>query len=161
MTEYLVSPQQFQLETMNDDDFLGSSPYYSTRVDVGHGSDRGETVLSDIDALAELRRKMEGAGYTIMDTAKGTDSVISDMHRGMEDIGERTKIIQSQQKISHRELALIPEDRREEFLDHVKERALQGMIEQADLINAVSYEEDFDPMTHEKIIIAKLKVIIE
>lgn len=129
---------------MNDDDFLGSSPYYSARVDVGHGSDRGETVLSDIDALAELRRKMEGEGYTIM-----------------EDIGERTKIIQSQQKISHRELALIPEDRREEFLDHVKERALQGMIEQADLINAVSYEEDFDPMTHEKVIIAKLKVIIE
>ena len=133
---------------MNDGDFLGSSPYYSAHVDVGHGSDRGETVISDMDALAELRRKMEGEGYTIMD-------------RGMEDIGERTKIIQSQQNISHRELALIPEDRREEFLDHIKERALHGIIEQADLINAVSYEEGDDPMTHEKIIIAKLKVIIE
>ena len=45
---------------MNDDDFLGSSPYYSARVDVGHGSDRGETVISDMDALARLKAQMEG-----------------------------------------------------------------------------------------------------
>lgn len=141
----------------------------------------------DLIALEGLRKRIESDGHIMVDsTAEGIYDVaaahrdLGDSLRGMVDVGhgvstsksaketlfggvprERKTTIQSIQKISPAELMSIPEDRREEFLDHVKERALQGMIEQADLINAVSYEEDFDPMTHEKVIIAKLKVIIE
>ena len=141
----------------------------------------------DLTALEELRKRIESDGHIMVDsTAKGTYDVatahrdLGDSLRVMVDVGhgvstskseketlfggvprERKTTIQSIQKVSTTELMSIPEDRREEFLDHIKERALHGMIEQADLINAVSYEEGADPMTHEKIIIAKLKVIIE
>lgn len=160
MTASLVSRQQFQLEIMNDD---------------------------DLTALEELRKLMESGGHIMVDsTAKDSYEVASthrdlgDSLRGMVDVGhgvsasksaretlfgsvprERGTIIQSIQRVSPSEFMGIPKERREEFLDHVKEKALQGMIEQADLINAVSYEEGVDPITHEQIIIAKLKVIIE
>lgn len=138
-------------------------------------------------ALEELRKRMESGGHIMVDsTAKDIYDVaaahrdLGDSFRGMVDVGhgvsaskiaketlfggvphERKTTIQSIQKISPAELMSIPEYRREEFLDHVKEKALQGMLEQADLVNAVSYEEGIDPITHEKIIIAKLKVIID
>lgn len=142
-------------------------------------------ILGDLDALAELRDKLAGKfdGREVISAMhKGTKDIVDSMVGvgvGIGDLGvrasasreamdstfhiprERKVLIQSQQRVSRSELFHIPEDRREEFLDHVKERALQGMIEQADLVNAVSYEEGIDPMTHEKIIIAKLKVIID
>ena len=134
--EYLVSPQQFQLEIMND----------------------------DLIALEELRKRIESDDSLrgMVDVGHGVSTSKSEKETLFDDVPrERKTTIQSIQKISPTELMSIPEDRREEFLDHIKERALHGMIEQADLINAVSYEEGDDPMTHEKIIIAKLKVIIE
>ena len=132
--EYLVSHQQFQLEIMND----------------------------DLIALEELRKRIESDGHIMVDVGHGVSTSKSEKETLFGGVPrERKTTIQSIQKISPTELMSIPEDRREEFLDHIKERALHGIIEQADLINAVSYEEGADPMTHEKIIIAKLKVIIE
>ena len=128
----LVSHQQFQLEIMNEDDFIGRSPY-EVRTDIGHDS---------------------GDFLGVMVSGGEIDSTFHTPH-------ERKTLIQSQQRVSSLELSHIPADRREEFIDRVKERALHGMVEQADLINAVSYEEEIDPIAHEKIIIAKLKVIID
>lgn len=116
---------------MNEDDFIGRSPY-EVRTDIGHGS----------------------GDLGVMVSGGEIDSTLHIPH-------ERKTLIQSKQRVSSLELSHIPADRREEFIDHVKERALHGMLEQADLINAVSYEEGIDPMTDEKIIIAKLKVIID
>ena len=141
----------------------------------------------DLIALEELRKRIESGGHIMVDsTAKGIYDVaeahrdLGDSLRVMVDVGhgvstsksaeetlfggvprERKTTIQSIQKISPTELMSIPEDRREEFLDIMKEKALQGIIEQTDLVNAVSYEEGIDPITHEKIITAKLKVIID
>lgn len=176
---------------MNDDDFLGSSPY-SVHVDIGHASDEGKTViadssgtiLGDLDALAELRDKLAGKfdGREVIFTMhKGTKGIVDSMggiaraterfarpsfdSADLDDMlrvpHERRTVIQSQQRVSCSELLHIPEDRREEFLDHVKERALQGMLEQADLIGAVTYEEQVDTSTYEKVIVARLKVIID
>ena len=156
MMEYLVSHQQYQLEIMNDDDFIGSSPYL-VRADVGHGSgegktviaDRSETILGGLDAIDKLRDKLAGK----FDGCE-TDSIFHVPR-------ERKVLIQSKQSVPLTEIIRIPVDRREAFIDHVKERALQGMLEQADLVNAISYEEEIDHITQEKIIIAKLKVIID
>ena len=118
----------------------------------------------DLTALEELRKRIESGDSLrgMVDVGHGVSTSKSEKETLFGDVPrERKTTIQSTQKISPIELMSIPEDRREEFLDHIKERALHGMIEQADLINAVSYEEGADPMTHEKIIIAKLKVIIE
>lgn len=121
-----------------NDDFISSGPYTI----IGHGSDVSKTIITD------------SSGTTIGDLDIKSDSEFHVPH-------ERSVIIQSHQRVSLMEILHIPEDRREEFLDHVKEKALRGMIEQTDLVNAVSYEEGIDPITHEKIITAKLKVIID
>ena len=116
----------------------------------------------DLTALEELRKSIESDGHIMVDVGHGVSTSKSEKETLFGGVPrERKTTIQSIQKVSITELMTIPEDRREEFLDHIKERALHGMIEQADLINAVSYEEGTDPMTHEKIIIAKLKVIVE
>lgn len=124
---------------MNEDDFK-SSPY-AAHVDIGHGSDEGKTLIADYGAILD-------------DLDIKADSIFHVPH-------ERSILIQSQQRVSPLEFSRISWDRREAFIDHVKEKALQGMLEQADLVNAVSYEEETDPMTHDKIITAKLKVIID
>ena len=157
--EYLVSPQQFQLEIMNDD--LIALEELRKRIE-SDGHIMVDSTAKDIyDVAAEHRdlvdslRVMTDVGHGVSTSKSSKETLFGDVPR------ERKMTIQSIQKIFPTELMSIPEDRREEFLDHIKERALHGLIEQADLINAVSYEEGADPMTHEKIIIAKLKVIIE
>lgn len=155
---------------MNEDDFISNIPYTI----IGHGSDVSKTViadssgttLGDLDALVELRDKLAGKVYDITGVDTGIGDLDVGASRGAMDSTfhiphERKVLIQSQQRVSRLELLHISEDRREEFIDHVKEKALQGLIEQADLINAVSYDEGIDPITHEKIIMAKLKVIID
>lgn len=141
--------------------------------------------MNEDDFLTEISAKLAGKfdGHEVIDAMhKGTKDIVDSIAgvcTGIGGLGVRTSasrdtvdttfrtprerkiLIQSQQRVSHEELFRISEYRREEFLDHVKEKALQGMLYQADLVNAVSYEEGIDPMTHEKIIIAKLKVIID
>ena len=118
----------------------------------------------DLTALEELRKRIESddslrgmvdVGHGVSTSKSAEETLFGGVPR------ERKTTIQSIQKISPTELNPIPEDRREEFLDHVKEKALRGMIVQADLVNAVSYEEGIDTITHEKIITAKLEVIID
>lgn len=126
---------------MNEDDFLDISPY-EIPLDIVRGSDEGETLTTD------------SSGAILDDLDIKADSIFHVPH-------ERSVLIQSQQRVSPLEFSRISWNRREAFIDHVKEKALQGMLEQADLVNAISYEEETDPMTHDKIITAKLKVIID
>lgn len=152
----LVSHQQFQLETMNEDDFLTEiSAKLAEKFDGHEVIDAMHKGTKDIvDSIAGVCAGIGELGVVESASIDKVDTMFRTPR-------ERKVLIQSQQRVSSEELSRIPEDRREEFLDHVKERALQGMIEQADLVNAISYEEGIDPMTHEKIIIAKLKVIID
>lgn len=143
---------------MNDDDFLGSSPYL-VRADMGHGSD--EVISAMHKGAKDIVDSIAGVGAGIGDLGVRASASREAIDTIFHAPRERRVIIRSQQRVSHSELFHIPEDRREEFLDRVKEHALRGMIEQADLVNAVSYEEEIDPITYEKIIVAKLKVIID
>lgn len=144
--------------------------------------------MNEDDFLTEISAKLAGKfdGHEVIDAMhKGTKDIVDSIAgvcTGIGELGvsasasrdtidaidtmfrtprERKVLIKSQQRVSPLEFSHIPKNRREAFLDYVKEKALQGMLEQADLVNAVSYEEGIDPMTHEKIIIAKLKVIID
>lgn len=155
MREYPVSRPQFQLETMNDDlTYLEELKPKAVEEFRKHMESGGHDVISAHRDLGDSLRGITEATHEVSASRSARETLFGIPYG-------RSTTIQAIQKISPAELMSIPEDIREEFLDDAKERALHGMIEQADLINAVSYETSIDPLTRETIVIAKLKVIID